>query len=377
MKTNPFFPEIKGVFGFGCMRLPMIGEEVDEAQFSLMIDRFLDAGFNYFDTAHGYIDGKSEKAIARCLSARYDRSKFLLTNKLTAPYFNCEADIRPFFESQLAACGVDYFDFYLMHAQSRENFPKFKECRAYETAFELKKEGKVRHVGLSFHDSAEVLDEILCTYPEVDAVQIQFNYADYRDPSVDSKHVYETCVKHRKPVIVMEPVKGGTLVRLPDKAKDLFTALGGGSPASYALRFVAGFPQMCMILSGMSSLEQMEDNLSFMPDPLPLNETEEQAIEKVCAVIKETGGIPCTGCRYCITDNHCPKDILIPDVFAAYNSKVAFHSWTAGGYYRRVVTKDHGKASDCISCGMCERVCPAHLPIRELLRKAAEQLEKR
>lgn len=377
MKTNPFFPEIHGVFGFGCMRLPMIGDEVDEKQFSLMIDRFLEAGFNYFDTAHGYIDGKSEKAIARCLSARYDRSKFLLTNKLTAPYFNCEADIRPFFESQLAACGVDYFDFYLMHAQSRENFPKFKACRAYETAFELKKEGKVRFVGLSFHDNAETLEEILDAYPEVDAVQIQFNYADYNDPAVDSKRIYEVCVNRNKPVIVMEPVKGGTLVRLPEEGKKILDDLHGGSAASYALRFVAGFPQMFMILSGMSSIEQMEDNLSFMTDPAPLDDREKEAVEKVRRIVLETGGIPCTGCRYCVTDNHCPKNILIPDVFSAYNSKVAFHTWSAGAYYHRVLIKDHGKASDCISCGLCEKVCPAHLPIREYLKKAAETFEKR
>ena len=172
---------IKKNFGFGCMRLPMIGEEVDIEQTKQMVDAFLDAGFNYFDTAHGYIQGKSEKALKTCLTSRYPREKYILTDKLTANYFKTEADIRPFFESQLEICGVEYFDFYLMHAQSMKNFEHFKACRAYETAFALKAEGKVRHVGISFHDSAEMLDRILTEYPQLEAVQLQFNYVDYDD----------------------------------------------------------------------------------------------------------------------------------------------------------------------------------------------------
>ena len=200
---------IKKNFGFGCMRLPMIGEEVDIEQTKVMVDKFLEAGFNYFDTAHGYIQGKSELAVRECLAKRYPRESYMLTNKLTGNYFNKEEDIRPLFESQLEACGVEYFDFYLMHAQNATNFEKFKACRAYETAFELKKEGKVKHVGFSFHDSAEVLDKIISTYPEIEAVQIQFNYLDYEDATVESRKCYEVCRKHQKPIIVMEPVKGG------------------------------------------------------------------------------------------------------------------------------------------------------------------------
>lgn len=210
---------VKKNFGFGCMRLPMIGEDVDIAQTNKMVDTYLERGFNYFDTAHGYIQGKSEKALKTCLTDRYSRDKYILINKLTNFFFKKEEDIRPFFEQQLETCGVDYFDYYLMHAQGAENFKFFKQCRAYETAFELKKEGKVKHVGISFHDKAEVLEQILTEYPQVEVVQIQFNYLDYEDPAVQSRKCYEVCRKHNKPVIVMEPVKGGSLVNLPEDAK--------------------------------------------------------------------------------------------------------------------------------------------------------------
>ena len=250
--------KIKKNFGFGCMRLPMQGEDVDIEQTKQMVDTFLAQGFNYFDTAHGYIQGKSELALKECLTSRHNREDYILTNKLSEGYFKTQADIRPFFQSQLEACGVDYFDFYLMHSQGSTNYQHFKDCRAYETAFELKAEGKVRHVGISFHDRAEVLDQILTEYPQVEVVQIQFNYLDYDDIAVQSRKCYEVCRKHDKPVLVMEPVKGGSLVNLPDDAKKIFDDLHGGSHASYAIRFAAGFPGMMMVLSGMSSLEQMK-----------------------------------------------------------------------------------------------------------------------
>ena len=262
---------IKKNFGFGCMRLPMMGEDVDLEQTKKMVDAFLEAGFNYFDTAHGYIQGKSELALKECLTSRYPRDRYILTDKLTATYFQKEEDIRPFFQSQLEACGVDYFDFYLMHAQGAGNFDHFRKCIAYETAFELKKEGKIRHVGFSFHDTPEFLEKILTEYPETEVVQIQFNYADYDDLTVQSRRCYEVCRKHNKPVIVMEPVKGGNLVNLPEEAARVLEDLQGGSAASYALRFAAGFPGMMMVLSGMSTMEQMEDNISFMKNFRPLD----------------------------------------------------------------------------------------------------------
>ena len=215
---------IKKNFGFGCMRLPMQGEDVDIPETKRMVDAFLKAGFNYFDTAHGYLQGKSETALKECLTSRYPRDRYILTDKLTANYFKTEADIRPLFESQLAACGVDCFDFYLMHAQGSTNYSHFKACRAYETAFALKAEGKVGHVGISFHDRAEVLEQILTEYPDIEVVQIQFNYVDYDDPAVQSRKCYEVCRKFNKPVLVMEPVKGGNLVRRPRRCWKTSTA---------------------------------------------------------------------------------------------------------------------------------------------------------
>ena len=376
MIQNPFFPEIHGNFGFGCMRLPMKDGKVNYNEFSSMADAFIASGLNYFDTAHGYIGGQSETAIRDCVAKRHDRSEFLLTDKLTTPYFNREEDIRPFFDSQLAACGVEYFDFYLMHAQDRNNYQKYKRCRAYETAWQLKQEGKIRHFGISFHDKAEVLDMILTEHPEVEIVQIQFNYVDYEDASVESRKVYEACEKHGKPVIVMEPVKGGSLVNLPAEADNILRGLNGGSNASYALRFAASFPNMAMVLSGMSDMAQMEDNLSAMRDFVPLNKTEMDAVHRVYDIFRSLNLVPCTGCRYCVEESTCPKGIRIPDMFSSLNAHEAFHNWNTGYYYNNVITGEgHGKASECIRCGKCERVCPQHLPIRELLKKVAATFE--
>ncbi|MBR3008653.1 MAG: aldo/keto reductase [Stomatobaculum sp.] len=376
MEKSKFFPEIRGNFGFGCMRLPMKGSEVDHEEFCRMADAFIDAGFNYFDTAHGYTGGKSETTIRDCVAKRYDRSRFILTNKLTDPYFKKQEDIRPFFEQQLAWCGVDYFDFYLMHAQDRNNYQKFRRCRAYETCYALKQEGLIRHFGISFHDKAEVLDMILTEHPEIEIVQIQFNYVDYEDASVESRKVYEVCEKHGKPVIVMEPVKGGSLVNLPEEADRVLRDLHGGSNASYAIRFAASFPNMAMVLSGMSNMEQMQDNISAMKDFQPLNENERAAVRKVCEIFSSLNLIPCTSCRYCIEESECPKGIRIPDMFAAMNAHEAFHNWNTGFYYSSVSTgSGHGKASECIQCGKCEKVCPQHLPIRDLLKTVAKTFE--
>lgn len=366
--------KVKKNFGFGCMRLPMNGDQVDIAETTRMVDEFLAQGFNYFDTAHGYIGGKSELALKECLTSRYPREAYSLTDKLTDSYFKTEADIRPFFESQLEACGVDYFDFYLMHAQNADNFKKFKACRAYETAFALKAEGRIRHVGLSFHDRAEVLDQILTEYPQIEVVQIQFNYLDYDDIAVQSRKCYEVCRKHGKPVLVMEPVKGGSLVNLPEEAKKVLDDLHGGSPASYAIRFAAGFPGMMMVLSGMSDLEQMKDNLSYMRDFKPLNETEMAAVNKVQEIFHKMNMIPCTACRYCVEG--CPKQISIPDLFAIMNIKQLHHDWNADYYYEEVHTAPGRRASDCLKCGKCEKICPQHLPIRKLLEEVAKEFDK-
>ena len=376
MQESKFFQEIHGNFGFGCMRLPMKEGKVDYDEFCRMADAFIDAGFNYFDTAHGYIGGQSETAIGDCVSKRYDRGKFFLTNKLTEPYFRSQEDIRPFIEQQLGWCQVDYFDFYLMHAQDKNNYEKFKRCKAYETAYRFKEEDLIRHFGISFHDKAKVLDMILTEHPEVEIVQIQFNYVDYEDASVEARKVYEVCEKHGKPVVVMEPVKGGSLVHLPTEADQISRDLNGGSNASYAIRYAASFPNMAMVLSGMSNMAQMQDNISAMQDFKPLSKKEMDAMRQVCGIFKSQNLIPCTSCRYCIDENECPKGIRIPDMFASLNAHEAFHNWNTGYYYSNVITGNgHGKASDCIKCGKCEKVCPQHLPIRDLLTNVAKTFE--
>ena len=373
MENNRFFPEIHGNFGFGCMRLPLIGEEVDTSEFTRMVDLFLDQGFNYFDTAHGYLGGRSETALRTCLTSRYNRNNYILTNKLTGNFFKTEEDIRPLFQEQLDACGVEHFDFYLMHAQNRNNYEHFRGCRAYETAFRLKEEGKVRHVGISFHDSPEMLERILTDYPQIEIVQIQFNYLDYENPNVQSRAVYEVLARHNKPVLIMEPVKGGTLAELPEAAQTVFDGLQGGSSASYALRFAAGFPQVCVVLSGMSNMQQTEDNTCVMKDFRPLDEREREAVKQVRDIYMEQNSIPCTACRYCV--DGCPQRILIPDLFHAMNMKRVFKDWHQEDRYKEL-TAENGKASACIRCGQCEGACPQHLPIRELLVKVAEVFEK-
>lgn len=371
---NKFYPEIKKNFGFGCMRLPMLASgEVDTQQFAQMVDLFLESGFNYFDTAHGYLDGKSETALRECLTDRYPRERYILTDKLTDTYFNCEEDVRTIFQKQLDILGVSYFDFYLMHAQTKDIFQKFQKCKAYETSFALKAEGKIHHIGISFHDKAEVLEEILSTYPAIEVVQLQFNYADYDDAGIESRKCYEVCVKHGKPVLVMEPVKGGKLVKLPSEAQMVFDALHGGSNASYAIRFAAGFPQVMVVLSGMSDLSQMRDNLSFMKDFKPLDAKEMDAVHKVNEVFQTQHLIQCTACHYCTAG--CPKHIPIPDLFADLNSENQYKDGD-GGWLYAIHTKGKGKASDCIKCGKCEHSCPQHLPIRELLVTVAKAFEK-
>lgn len=369
---NSYFPEIKKNFGFGCMRLPMIEKEVDTVEFSKMVDAFLENGFNYFDTAQGYLDGKSETALRECLTSRYPRESYILTDKLSPHLFEREDDIRPAFERQLEACGVEYFDFYLMHSQNRNNYGKYQSCRAYEIAQELKAEGKIKHVGFSFHDNAEFLDKILTDHPEIEVVQIQFNYADYDDPSVESKKCYDVCIKHNKPIIVMEPVKGGHLVNLPDKAKAVFSALGDLTPASYAIRFAASFEGIFMVLSGMGSMNMMNDNISYMKDFKPLNSEELEAIYKVLDIVKEQGTIQCTACRYCV--DGCPMNIPIPDLFACMNGKKIWNAWNYISYYKSL-TKEGGAPSSCIECGACEESCPQHLPIRELLKETSKEFD--
>ena len=354
---NAYFPEIKKNFGFGMMRLPMIGEDVDTETTCKMVDAFLAAGFNYFDTAHPYIGGKSEDAVKTCISDRYPREAFLLADKLSFNCFETEADIRPLFEKQLRKCGVEYFDFYLMHALNGERDAKYTATRSYEIVQELKAEGKIRHVGMSFHDSAEALDRILTAHPELEFVQLQLNYVDWEDPRVQARKCHEVCRRHNKPIVVMEPVKGGSLVNLPEKAMALLTDY---SPAAYAIRYAASREGVMMVLSGMSDEAQMVDNLSAMTEFKPLTEKEEEIIGQVRTIYQSQNRIPCTACRYCV--DGCPAGIPIPDIFAAMNDKRQEKEGADETYAAFGV-----KADACLGCGQCEEECPQHLHIRDLL----------
>ncbi len=356
------FPELDKPFGFGCMRFPKIGEEVDIEAVKHMVDTFLAAGFRYFDTARPYHGGFSEKVLKEALTSRYPREAYLLTNKLSATFFSREEDIRPLFEDQLKACGVDYFDFYLLHANSGKRHSFYTETRAYDICQELKAEGKIRHVGMSFHDTAQVLDQILTDRPEIEAVQLQFNYVDYEDSAVQSRLCYEVCQKHGKKVLVMEPVKGGSLVDLPEKAKALLPQ--GQSPAAFALRFAASFEDVVMVLSGMSDQAQMEENIAVMGNFTPLSREEMDIAAQIRTLYQAQHKIPCTACRYC-TDG-CPAGIDIPGLFACLNDKRAGKEGAEASYAAAPV-----KADACLECGQCQRECPQHLQIPSLLKEVA------
>ena len=362
------FEEVKRNFGFGCMRLPMIGEEVDTQEVNRMVDAFIDAGFNYFDTAHGYIDGKSEEAVKTCLTSRYPRDKYILANKLSDWFFEKEEEVLPLFENQLAICGVEYFDFYLFHALNRISYVKHKNLHTFETVSKLHQEGKVRHIAMSFHDTADILDMILTEQPQIEVVQLQINYLDYDDPGVQSKACYDVAVKHGKKVIVMEPVKGGALVNLPDEAVAEFAKFGTAAPVSYALRYAASYPEVFMVLSGMGNMDMMQSNIQTMYPFSPLTAEELAATDRVREIIRKYKQIPCTKCKYCA--EVCPNQVPIADLFATYNEYALAH-------VSRLDTKKklgafEIKATDCIECGACEGICPQNIAIREKLKMLAK-----
>ena len=357
-------------FGFGCMRLPMKDGAVDYAEFSRMVDAFLQAGYTYFDTAHGYLDGKSEIAVRDCLTSRYPREAYQLTNKLSIWYIHSADEVRPYFENQRKICGVDYFDYYLCHAMDRENYEEYKKYGAFEAVQQFKAEGHVKHIGISFHDTAEVLDRILTEQPCIEVVQLQINYLDFDDPGVQSHACYETAVRHGKRVIVMEPVKGGALVNLPDEAKAIFDALGGGSYASYALRYAASYPEVFMVLSGMGNMAMVEDNIRSMYPFRPLSDEERAACDRARTVIREVRQIPCTACNYCA--EVCPTAIPISAYFGAYNEYLLAHATREEA--KAALPTEGGRPSDCIACGACEGICPQHIDIRERLKALTKGL---
>ena len=365
--------------GFGCMRLPIIGdktENIDFDTFSKMVDTFMGQGFTYFDTAYPYHNEKSEEAVRKCLVERYPRDSFLLADKMPVWLVKTNEDYQKIFDTQLERTGATYVDFYLLHALNKERFDFLQETGGFEFGTKMKAEGKVKNLGFSFHDSAEVLDEILTTHPEVDFVQLQINYFDWNSINVQSGDCYAVAEKHNVPIIVMEPVKGGTLANLIGKPAELLQELNPeASYASYAIRFVASLPNVMMVLSGMSTMEQMLDNTSYMKDFVPLTSKEKDVIKKVTSALEEMKSIRCTSCQYCVKG--CPKQIRIPSIFTVYNMSMQFGiTDSIRRQYREVTGEERGKASDCIACGKCEQQCPQHLPIRELLKEVASSLEE-
>lgn len=369
--------------GFGLMRLPLTDPadtaKIDYEQVKRMVDRYLKAGFNYFDTAAPYHNfGNSEIAFRECVAKRHPRDSYTLTDKLSFFIVQKAEELEDFFAGQLERCGVEYFDYYLLHSMTKEYLELAEQIGAFDFVQRKKAEGKIRHVGFSFHDKADVLEEILKRHPEMEYVQLQLNYVDWESNDVQSRLCYETAVRHGKQVLVMEPVKGGLLVNIPEEAKALLKqAAPEASLASWAIRFTASLPNVAMVLSGMSSMEQMEDNLSFMDRFQPLTEEERQIIQQVTEIILSKEAIACTGCRYCV--DGCPQKIAIPDYFKFMNDIAKFGEpqvkKSKMNYNYFIDHMGTGKASACIQCGQCERHCPQHLPIINYLKDTANTLE--
>lgn len=367
--------------GFGLMRLPRLDPadegSIDLEQTKQMVDTFLQRGFTYFDTAWMYCAFKSENAVKDVLTSRHPRESYTLATKLHTAYIHSLDDRDAIFNTQREKTGVDYFDYYLLHDMGAERYEIYKKYDCLSWIAEKKRQGLIKHMGFSFHDTAEVLDQILTEHPEMEFVQLQINYLDWDSEGVQSRKCYEVATKHGKPVIVMEPVKGGTLAKLPAAAEKLLRqADPDASIPSWAVRFAAGLPNVKMVLSGMSSTEQLLDNTGFMQDFVPLTQQEQAVIAQVVDTINASIAIPCTGCAYCTEG--CPMHIAIPKYFSLYNAdlqELKDKDFTSQGAYYDNLTLKFGKASDCIACGQCESVCPQHLPIIENLKRVAKQFE--
>ena len=366
--------------GFGLMRLPLLdpGDQrsIDIEQFKKMVDIFMKRGFTYFDTAYPYHGGKSEEAFREAVVERYPRESFTITDKMPCWELKSEGDLQRIFDVQLQRTGAEYFDYYWLHSMSKAYIGTLDRLHGWEFMVKKKAEGKVRNIGFSFHDDSATLEKILKEHPELDYVQLQLNYLDWNSPSVESGRCYEICDQYGKKVIVMEPVKGGSLANVPEPVLKMFKDHSPeASAASWAIRYAASLPDVMVVLSGMSNLEQTEDNTSYMEDFKPLDQEEMGIVARAAGIIKDSIAIPCTACHYC-TDG-CPMNIAIPEYFALYNSLKQFgeiQRFNSGFYYNRLA-ESRGKASDCIECGQCQEHCPQHLPIIENLKLVAKEYE--
>jgi predicted aldo/keto reductase-like oxidoreductase len=367
--------------GFGFMRLPLTDPKdaasVDIPLLTQMVDLYMSRGNNYFDTAFRYCDFASEPALKETLTSHYPREAYELTNKITLGFVKFEEEQEPYFRNQLERCGVDYFDNYLIHNMNADFYAKAKQLHTFEFLQRMKEEDLCKKTGISFHGTPELLEDLLTNYPQIDLVQLQLNYADWNDAGIQSRRCYEICMEHGKTVLVMEPVKGGNLANLPEEADALFKAAHPDwSQASWAIKFAASLLGVYRVLSGMSTLEQVEDNTAYMQDFVPLSDEEKELCLKAGAIVKSNTAISCTGCRYC--EDNCPKNIAISNYFALYNEekRSSVNYVHAAPFYYKALTETRGKAGDCIECGLCEQVCPQKLPIRQHLKAVAATFEK-
>lgn len=372
-----YFGEETPKLGFGLMRLPKLSNgKIDIEQTKKMVDMFMDAGQTYFDTAYVYDGGDSERATKEALIDRYPRESFTIATKLCAWMGeHSEEKAKQQFFTSLERTGAGYFDYYLLHALQAGNYKLYDQYHIWDFVKEQKAKGLIKHWGFSFHATPDILDEILTAHPDAEFVQLQLNYADWENPDITSRENYEVARRHGKSIVVMEPVKGGALANPPEKVKEIFGEVNKeASYASWAIRYVASLDGIITVLSGMSNVEQMEDNLSYMKNFKPLNEQEQSAIQKAQEAINGVKSIPCTACHYC-TDG-CPQQIPIPEIFAARNRQLVLGQLEEGkAAYKNAVT-GVGSAADCIECGQCEGACPQQIKVIERLKDCAAAFEK-
>ena len=376
-----FFPEKK--LGFGLMRLPLLdqtkADDVDWEQANQMVDYFMENGFTYFDTGLMYMGGTCEDVAKKILVDRHPRESFALAAKLHADFFDSAEGREELFRKQLERTGAGYFDYYLIHGIEQNLLKKYDQYDCFSWVIEKKEQGVVKHIGFSYHDTPELLDELLTKHPEMEFVQLQINYLDWESEWVQSRKCYDVCVKHNKPVVVMEPVKGGTLADMPEEAADVLRRQDPAmSLASWAIRFAASLDNVMVVLSGMSDMAQMKDNTSYMTDFTPLTEAEKEACFKAAAIINSQTAIPCTGCSYCTEG--CPQQIPIPKYFSIYNEDMredlTKKGWTINITNYEILTEKFGKASNCVECGQCESICPQHLSIIDFLKDVVRHYEE-